>query len=206
MSPSRSSTASNSPVEAPEGTARAAEGAVLEDDVDFDSGIAAGIQDLARLDVFDNAHGCLLILRIVSCKRLYVRLGRVKKIWSFQADRAGTRPIAHRAHEGSIKDYICTYRPPRLFDTVLLSAKLKKYTARSELSPREALYKTIRKLEMFERRRPRVGAHFFRCSILTSSKRESFHPSVRICLLFSEAAIVPISRNSNTRLSSRIPL
>jgi len=44
----------------PGGDGRASEGAVIENDIDLDCGIAAGIEDLARLDVFDNAHRILL--------------------------------------------------------------------------------------------------------------------------------------------------
>ncbi len=47
----------------PGGYGGPAQSAVLEDDVDFDGGIAAGIENLARLDVFDNAHNSLLAYR-----------------------------------------------------------------------------------------------------------------------------------------------
>ena len=39
------------------GNRGAAEGSVLKNDVYFNSRVAAGIEDLARFDVFDNAHG-----------------------------------------------------------------------------------------------------------------------------------------------------
>ena len=48
--PSRSSTASNSPVEAPEGTAAQPAGAAIERNLDLDGGVAARVEDLARVD------------------------------------------------------------------------------------------------------------------------------------------------------------
>ena len=55
--PSRSSTASNSPVEAPGGHRRQAAGAGLERDFDLDGRVAARVEDLARVDGGDGAHG-----------------------------------------------------------------------------------------------------------------------------------------------------
>ena len=49
MSPSRSSTASNAPVDAPEGTIARPNDAVVEHDLDLDGRVAARIQDLARV-------------------------------------------------------------------------------------------------------------------------------------------------------------
>jgi hypothetical protein len=49
LSPSRSSTASCSPVLAPEGTIGAADRARFEFDFDFDGGVAAGVEDFAAV-------------------------------------------------------------------------------------------------------------------------------------------------------------
>ena len=54
---SRSSTASCSPVEAPEGTAARPLDAVGEDDVGLDGGIASGVEDFAGVDGDDLGHG-----------------------------------------------------------------------------------------------------------------------------------------------------
>ena len=58
--PSRSSTASNSPVEAPEGTAARPDGARAQHDVDLDGRVAAAVEDLAGVDLLDLAHRLLL--------------------------------------------------------------------------------------------------------------------------------------------------
>ena len=50
LSPSRSSTASWAPVEAPEGTAARPERPVRQDDVDLDGRVAAGVENLAPVD------------------------------------------------------------------------------------------------------------------------------------------------------------
>ncbi len=55
--PSRSSTASNSPVEAPEGTAARPARAGVEGDLDLDRRVAARVEDLARVNGGDGAHG-----------------------------------------------------------------------------------------------------------------------------------------------------
>ena len=57
LSPSRSSTASCAPVEAPEGTAARPMRAVLEHHVHLDGRIAAAVEDLAGDDVDDRCHG-----------------------------------------------------------------------------------------------------------------------------------------------------
>jgi len=54
--PSRSSTASCSPVDAPEGTAAPRERPVDQSYLDLDCRIAAGIEDLAGPNLLDNRH------------------------------------------------------------------------------------------------------------------------------------------------------
>ena len=55
--PSRSSVASNSPVEAPEGTAARPERPGVERHVDLDRRVAPRVEDLARVDPLDRGHG-----------------------------------------------------------------------------------------------------------------------------------------------------
>ena len=60
LPPSRSSTASCAPVEAPDGTAARPMRAVFEHDIDLDGRIAAAVEDFAADDVDDGGHGGLL--------------------------------------------------------------------------------------------------------------------------------------------------
>ena len=57
MSPSRSSTASWAPVLAAAGDGGAADGPVVEDDLDFDGRVAPAVQDFAGVNALDAAHG-----------------------------------------------------------------------------------------------------------------------------------------------------
>ena len=54
--PSRSSTASNSPVDAPEGTAARPSRARLQDHVHLNGGVSARVEDLTPVDLLDAAH------------------------------------------------------------------------------------------------------------------------------------------------------
>ena len=56
LSPSRSSTASCVPVDAPEGTAARPKDAIFQGHVDFDRGIAAAIQNFAASNIDDRGH------------------------------------------------------------------------------------------------------------------------------------------------------
>ena len=56
LPPSRSSVASNSPVDAPEGTAARPTAPEVERDLDLDRRVAARVKDLAGVDVVDLAH------------------------------------------------------------------------------------------------------------------------------------------------------
>ena len=58
--PSRSSTASCSPVEAPDGTAARAKRAVDQGHLDLDRRVAPGVEDLAGSDLLDDGHWRLL--------------------------------------------------------------------------------------------------------------------------------------------------
>ncbi len=61
--PSRSSVASNSPVEAPEGTAARPLRAGAQPDLDLDRRVAAAVEDLAGVDSLDLAHAAGLTAR-----------------------------------------------------------------------------------------------------------------------------------------------
>jgi hypothetical protein len=54
--PSRSSVASNSPVEAPDGTGGAPAGARAQGELDLHGGVAPGVEDLPGVDGLDLAH------------------------------------------------------------------------------------------------------------------------------------------------------
>ncbi len=61
--PSRSSTASWTPVEAPDGTAARPWAPDFEHHVDLDGGVAARVEDLAGVDVGDAAHSEVSLAR-----------------------------------------------------------------------------------------------------------------------------------------------
>jgi hypothetical protein len=56
LSPSRFSTASCAPVDAPEGTAARPKLPSSSDHIDFDRRVATAVEDLARMDVDDRGH------------------------------------------------------------------------------------------------------------------------------------------------------
>ena len=102
--PSRSSTASNDPVEAPDGTMARPTAPGVEDDLDLDGGIAAGVEDLAADDLLDDAH-CVSSLLLPVCEKLP---SRTLRTWEFAiepavCDRIGTctQPVITRGNVGS---------------------------------------------------------------------------------------------------------
>ena len=61
--PSRSSVASNSPVEAPDGTAARPQAPGAQAELDLDGRVAAAVEDLAGVEVLDLAHDVSGLLR-----------------------------------------------------------------------------------------------------------------------------------------------